>query len=83
MEKTQTCNRCKKSLDKYYANFLDKKYHEVCYTITLVLYKTIRKTEGLDDMSLSTLNIYLSLRQTYEGGKNEYSSTRTLRDNES
>ena len=64
-----TCTRCHQKLDKYYVNFLDRKYHEKCYVVTLVLYKSIREQEALDEMNLTTLNTYLSLRQTYEGGK--------------
>lgn len=59
------CHRCRKSLKTSYKVFLDRKYHKSCYVIMKTLYRSIRESERLDDMSIKALNIYLYHRQEY------------------
>lgn len=60
----KTCPRCRKPLSGKTVNFLDRHYHEVCYVVILVHYKTIKDTLPRD-LKGDSLHDYLYYSQPY------------------
>lgn len=60
----KTCPRCRKPLKGKTANFLDRLYHEVCYVVILVHYKSF-PPDYFKGMTLDEIHNFLYYSQTY------------------